>query len=29
LFFVDEKALPVGVRALTHLAVDYLSGVTK
>ena len=25
LFFVDEKALPVGVRALTHLAVDYLS----
>jgi amidohydrolase len=25
-FFVDEKALPVGVRALAHLAVDYLSG---
>lgn len=25
LFFVDEKALPVGVRALAHLAVDYLS----
>jgi amidohydrolase len=26
LFFVDEQALPVGVRALAHLAVDYLSG---
>jgi amidohydrolase len=26
LFFVDEAALPVGVRALTHLALDYLSG---
>ena len=25
LFFVDEKALPTGVRALAHLAVDYLS----
>jgi amidohydrolase len=25
-FFVDEAALPVGVRALAHLAVDYLSG---
>lgn len=25
-FFVDEAALPVGVRALSHLAVDYLSG---
>jgi amidohydrolase len=25
LFFVDEAALPVGVRALTHLALDYLS----
>lgn len=25
-FFVDEGALPVGVRALSHLAVDYLSG---
>jgi amidohydrolase len=24
-FSVDEKALPVGVRALSHLAVDYLS----
>ena len=24
-FFVDEAALPVGVRALAHLAVDYLS----
>ena len=29
LFFVDEKALPVGVRALTHLAVDYLSGPAR
>jgi amidohydrolase len=26
LFFVDEAALPVGVRALTHLTLDYLSG---
>ena len=26
LFFVDEKALITGVRALSHLAVDYLSG---
>jgi amidohydrolase len=25
LFFVDEKALPVGVRTLAHLTVDYLS----
>ncbi len=25
-FFVDEAALPVGVRAMAHLAVDYLSG---
>jgi amidohydrolase len=25
LFFVDEKALPVGVRALTYLALDYLA----
>jgi amidohydrolase len=25
-FFADEGALPVGVRALAHLAVDYLSG---
>ena len=24
-FFVDEKALPTGLRALAHLAVDYLS----
>jgi amidohydrolase len=24
-FFVDEAALPVGVRALAHVAVDYLS----
>ena len=29
LFFVDEKALPTGVRALTHLAVDYLSAPLK
>ena len=25
LFFADERALPVGVRAMAHLAVDYLS----
>jgi len=25
-FFVDEGALPVGVRAMAHLTVDYLSG---
>jgi metal-dependent amidase/aminoacylase/carboxypeptidase family protein len=25
-FFVDEAALPLGVRSLAHLAVDYLSG---
>ena len=25
-FFADEAALPVGVRALTQLALDYLSG---
>ncbi len=25
-FFADEAALPVGVRALAHLALDYLSG---
>jgi amidohydrolase len=25
-FFADEGALPVGVRALAHLAVDYLQG---
>ncbi len=25
-FFADEAALPVGVRALSNLAVDYLSG---
>jgi amidohydrolase len=29
LFFVDEKALPVGVRALTYLAVDYLTAPSK
>ena len=26
LFFADEAALPVGVRAMAHLAVDYLRG---
>lgn len=26
LFYVDEDALPVGVRALTQLSVDYLTG---
>mgnify|MGYP000241752410 CR=1 FL=1 len=25
-FFADEAALPVGVRALTHVALDYLGG---
>ena len=25
-FFVDESALPLGVRAMAHLAVDYLGG---
>jgi amidohydrolase len=25
-FFADEAALPIGVRALANLAVDYLSG---
>src|SRR5262245_19128456 len=28
-FFVDEAALPTGVRALAHLAVDYLSRAGK
>ena len=26
LFYVDESGLPLGVRALSHLTVDYLSG---
>lgn len=26
LFYIDESALPVGVRALTQLSVDYLTG---
>jgi amidohydrolase len=29
LFFVDEKALPTGVRALANLAVDFLAGPDK
>ena len=29
LFFVDESALPTGVRALAHLAVDYLASASK
>lgn len=29
LFVVDEKALPTGVRALAHLAIDYLRGSTR
>ena len=29
LFVVDEKALPTGVRALAHLAVDYLSAARR
>jgi amidohydrolase len=28
-FFADEAALPVGVRALAMLAVDYLSGANR
>ena len=28
LFFADETALPVGVRAMTHLTLDYLFGPT-
>ena len=28
-FFADEAALPVGVRAMTHLTLDYLSGSAK
>ena len=28
-FYVDEAALPTGVRALAHLAVDYLSGAAS
>ncbi|HEU5282700.1 MAG TPA: amidohydrolase [Burkholderiales bacterium] len=28
-FFVDESALVLGVRALTHLTIDYLSGTGK
>ena len=26
LFFADESALPVGVRVMTNLALDYLFG---
>ena len=26
LFFADESALPVGVRVMTNLAIDYLMG---
>ena len=29
LFYVDEKALPVGVRALAQLAADYLTAGGK
>jgi amidohydrolase len=29
LFYVDEKALPTGVRALANLAVDFLNGGTN
>jgi amidohydrolase len=29
LFFADESALPVGVRVMTSLAVDYLTGAAK
>jgi metal-dependent amidase/aminoacylase/carboxypeptidase family protein len=26
LFFADESALPVGVKTMTYLAIDYLFG---
>jgi amidohydrolase len=29
LFFADESALPVGVRSMTHLALDYLFGSSR
>lgn len=29
LFFADESALPVGVRAMTHLTLDYLFGAAR
>ncbi len=29
LFYADESALPLGVRAMANLAVDYLSGQTR
>ena len=29
LFFADESALPVGVRTLANLAIDYLTGANK
>lgn len=29
LFFADESALPVGVRAMTHLTLDYLFGASS
>jgi amidohydrolase len=28
-FFADEAALPIGVRALTHLTIDYMSGAGR
>jgi amidohydrolase len=28
-FFADERALPIGVRAIAHLAVDYLTGANQ
>ena len=28
-FFADEGALPVGVRAMTQLTLDYLNGVGR
>ncbi len=27
-FYVDEKAIPIALRALTQVAVDYLSAVS-
>jgi hypothetical protein len=29
LFVADESALPVGVRVMANLALDYLFGATK
>jgi metal-dependent amidase/aminoacylase/carboxypeptidase family protein len=28
-FFADEAALPVGVRAMTHLTLDYMAAARR